>query len=215
MKLETKPEGYFEHNRFEMIQFIDIPISKCLDLGCGQGGYLDLLKSNFENLETWGIEINFDSGEIAKKKGHKISIGDAEKIIDDLPDNYFDLISCNDVLEHFINPFIILEKLKTKLSNNGRIISSLPNVRYYKVMFEYVFKGDWIYREAGVMDKTHFRFFTKKSIERMYYDAGYQVIVNKGINKGKSLKPHLINIFSIFTMDDIKYPQFATDVKKY
>jgi 2-polyprenyl-3-methyl-5-hydroxy-6-metoxy-1,4-benzoquinol methylase len=214
MKLEAKPSGYFEHQRNEMLQFIDFKVNTCLDLGCGRGGFLDLLKSTFENIETWGIEIDKESGEFAKSKGHKISIGNAEEMIEALPDNYFDLISCNDVLEHFLNPYVILEKLRSKLTKDGKLISSLPNIRYYKPMFEYVFKGEWKYREAGVMDKTHFRFFTKKSIQRMYEDAGYKIISNVGINKGKSLKPSIVNVLSFFTMDDIKYPQFATVVSK-
>ena len=210
MILEVKPDGYFEHQRHEMLNFIDFPINKSLDIGCGRGGYLDLLKSKHPNLETWGLEIDANSGEIAKAKGHKVLIGNAEILIDSLPDDYFDLISCNDVLEHFLNPYDILKKLKSKLNDNGKVISSMPNIRYYKPMFEYVFKGEWRYQEAGVMDKTHYRFFTKKSIERMFVDAGYNVVENKGINKGKSLKPSIINVMSLFRMDDIKYPQFAT-----
>lgn len=193
---------------------IDIPLKKCLDLGCGRGGYLDLLKDKYKDVETWGIEIDEVSGKIAKSKGHKISIGNAEEMIDALPDNYFDLISCNDILEHFLNPYIIVEKLKNKLAENGRLVSSLPNIRYYKPMFEYIFKAEWIYREEGVMDKTHFRFFTKKSIQRMYEKAGFKILKNKGINKGKSIKPYLVNLLVLFSMNDIKYPQFATVVKK-
>ena len=210
MILEKKPNGYFEHQRPEMLKFIDIPISKVLDIGCSRGSYLNLLKEKYPNIETWGLEIDSESGKIAESFGHKILIGNAEELIDQMPDNYFDLISCNDVLEHFINPYLILEKLNKKLNNNGRIISSMPNIRYYKPMFEYLFKGDWKYQEAGVMDKTHFRFFTKISIERMYNEAGFKVLKNIGINPGKSLKPTIVNALSMFTMDDIKYPQFAT-----
>lgn len=214
MILETKPDGYFEHQRNEMLSFIDFPVKKSLDIGCGRGGYLDLLKSVYPDLETWGLEIDNESGEIAKAKGHKVLVGNAEEMIDSLPDNYFDLISCNDVLEHFINPYDILKRLKSKLKDDGKLISSMPNIRYYKPMFEYVFKGDWRYQEAGVMDKTHYRFFTKKSIERMFTEAGYRIIQNKGINKGKSSKPSIINFLSLYRMDDIKYPQFATVVTK-
>jgi|AntRauMFilla1563_2_1112583.scaffolds.fasta_scaffold15940_2 2-polyprenyl-3-methyl-5-hydroxy-6-metoxy-1,4-benzoquinol methylase len=210
MILEAKPDGYFEHQRHEMLNFIDFPIKKSLDIGCGRGSYLDLLKSVHPNLETCGLELDAESGEIAKLKGHKVLIGNAEEMIDSLPDDYFDLISCNDVLEHFLNPYDILKRLKSKLKDNGKLISSMPNIRYYKPMFEYIFKGDWRYREAGVMDKTHYRFFTQKSIERMFDEAGYKVVRNIGINKGKSLKPFIINAMLIFRMDDIKYPQFAT-----
>lgn len=214
MELENKPLGYFEHKRPEMRALIDIPVSTVLDLGCGYGGYLNLLKENFPDLETWGLEIDEVAGATARSFGHKIFVGNAEELIDQIPDNYFDLISCNDVLEHFLNPYIILEKLHKKLKPGGRIISSIPNIRHFKAMSMYLFKGEWKYEQAGVMDKTHFRFFTKKSIARMYEDAGFKVLKNIGINRGKSIKPDLINILAFGTMYDIRFPQIATVATK-
>lgn len=214
MQLENKPQGYFEHKRPEMLAFIDIPVKKVLDLGCGYGSYLNLLSEKFPGIETWGLEIDPVAGETAASFGHKIFVGNAEELIDQIPDDYFDLISCNDVLEHFLNPYLILEKLRKKLKNGGRIISSMPNIRYYKAMASYLFDKEWKYEEAGVMDKTHFRFFTQKSIERMYKDAGFKVLKNVGINQGKSSKPAIVNALTFGKMFDIRFPQIATVATK-
>lgn len=209
---EDKPDGYFEHQRPEMLRFIDIDVRSVLDMGCGAGGYLNLLREKFPGIETWGIEIDEAAGSYAQSQGHNVLIGNGGDLLAQVPDGHFDLISCNDVLEHFTDPYSLLRQLRTKLKPGGRLISSLPNIRYYKPMFRYVFKGDWKYEPAGVMDNTHFRFFTKVSIERMYREAGFKILRNEGINAGKSSKPAILNLLAFGTMPDIKYPQVATVV---
>ena len=86
-------------------------------------------------------------------------------------------------------------------------------MRYYKVFVTYFFKKDWKYDDHGVMDKTHLRWFTKKSIKRMYENEGYEIVEHKGINKTKSLKPYLFHILTLFTHRDMSYLQFATVAK--
>jgi alanine dehydrogenase len=71
-------------------------------------------------------------------------------------------------------------------------------------------KKDWKYEDYGVMDFTHLRFFTEKSIIRMFVEAGYSIKISEGINKSKSIKPYLYNIPFLFTQLDIRYPQYAT-----
>ena len=62
-------------------------------------------------------------------------------------------------------------------------------------------------------DKTHFRFFTGKSIQRMYEEEGYTVLKHEGINKSRSIRPFLYNIPVLFRHMDIRYPQYATVAK--
>ena len=87
-------------------------------------------------------------------------------------------------------------------------------MRYHNELRKLLIKKDWKYEQHGVMDFTHMRFFTQKSIRRMYEDAGYSVLINEGINKSKSLKPILYNILFLFTQRDIFYLQFATVASK-
>ncbi len=55
-----------------------------------------------------------------------------------------------------------IAKITQLLSTTGRLIASIPNIRYYRVLQSIVWKGDFHYEEAGILDQTHLRFFVKK-----------------------------------------------------
>lgn len=61
-----------------------------------------------------------------------------------------------------------MRKLKTKLNKDGVLISSILNVRDAKNLFILMIRQNWNYKESGILDSTHFRFFTRKSVKRMY-----------------------------------------------
>jgi hypothetical protein len=83
-------------------------------------------------------------------------------------------------------------------------------MRYHNEIYNLLIKKDWKYQQHGIMDFTHMRFFTQKSIRRMYEDAGYEVKINEGINRTKSIRPYLFNIPFFFTQMDIFYLQYTT-----
>ena len=89
-----------------------------------------------------------------------------------LPDSYFDTIIFADVLEHFVDPSCILGQIKSKLSQHGEIIASIPNVRHWSVLRD-LLEGRWDYVDAGILDRTHLRFFTKSSLVEMFKTAGF------------------------------------------
>ena len=72
---------------------------------------------------------------------------------------------------------------------------------------------DWKYEDYGIMDRTHLRFFTKKSIRRMYEELGFEVLTHVGINRSKSIKPYLFYLLTFFTQLDMQYLQYASVVK--
>jgi 2-polyprenyl-3-methyl-5-hydroxy-6-metoxy-1,4-benzoquinol methylase len=209
MDYDNKPDGYYDNIRHEMIQFLPSDANKILDVGCGNGAFAEALK-DITNAEVWGIEYMEDQAKIALGKLDKVFSGSCENFLDELPDNYFDAIYFNDVLEHLVDPYMVLDKIKNKLTNNGVVISSVPNVRHHKTFLKTLFHKDWKYLDHGVMDRTHLRFFTGKSIRAMYEDLGYTVLLHKGLNKSKSIKPFLYNIPLLFTHMDIRNLQYAT-----
>lgn len=206
---QNKPSGYYDNVRKEMLKFLPETAKKIMDVGCGNGAFASLVKQR-NNAEVWGIELMEEEAKVAQTVLHKVFIGNCEKYIDGLPENYFDAIYFNDVLEHLVDPYAVLETLKSKLSPKGVIISSIPNVRFFRTFWRVVFLKDWKYDEYGIMDKTHLRFFTGKSIKRMYEELGYEVLIHEGINITKSLKPILFNILTLFTQMDIRIHQYAT-----
>jgi|TARA_R110002020_G_scaffold396281_4_gene606442 2-polyprenyl-3-methyl-5-hydroxy-6-metoxy-1,4-benzoquinol methylase len=210
---ENKPNDYYENERPEMLAYLPIEATTVLDVGCSNGQFGAAVKQK-SGAEVWGIEPFESFGKYALDKLDKVFIDTVEGAIDKLPDNYFDVIYFNDVLEHLLDPYTVLAKMKSKLKSDGLVISSIPNIRYFRTFFKLLFKGEWEYQDEGILDRTHVRFFTKKSILNMYENAGYETVSHEGINGSKSLKPLLLHIFLGFRGMDMKYIQFATVARK-
>ncbi len=209
----NKPQDYYENQRPEMLAYLPETVKKVLDVGCSNGAFGAEIK-RISGSEVWGIEPMERFGLLAKEKLDTVFISSVESAIQQLPEGHFDVIYFNDVLEHLLDPYSVLEKMKSKLSPNGKVISSIPNIRYFRTFFKILFNGEWDYTDEGILDRTHVRFFTQKSIRKMYENAGYQVLSHEGINGSRSLKPMLFNIPLGFTAQDIKYRQFATVAMK-
>lgn len=206
---KNKPTGYYDNIRHEMLKYLPPNAKKIIDVGCGNGAFAAVVKEK-NKAEVWGIELMEEEAKIAQTILDKVFIGPCEQFMKELPNAYFDVIYFNDVLEHLADPYTILDILKSKLAKNGVIISSIPNVRFYKTFAKVVFLKNWQYDEYGIMDKTHLRFFTGKSIKKMYSDLNYHVITHEPINTTKSLKPILFNIPLLFSHMDIRHLQYAT-----
>ncbi|MRX70386.1 Ubiquinone/menaquinone biosynthesis C-methylase UbiE [Flavobacterium resistens] len=213
MNYNNKSSQYFSNVRVEMLKYLPKDSSRILEVGCGRGCFGASLKKE-NNREVWGLELMPEEGKEAKKVLDRVLIGKCEDLLNDLPDNYFDAIYFNDVLEHLFDPYSLLKEIKRKLTDKGVVISSIPNIRYHNEFRSFLFKKDWKYEQKGVLDFTHMRFFTGKSIQKMYKDAGYVVNTHEGINKTKSLKPYFLNILFLFTQLDIFYVQYATVASK-
>ena len=211
-ELNDKPDDYYLQARPEMMEFIPENSKKILDAGCGEGYFGKQLKER-NNAEVWGIEIEDKAAQIAEKNIDKVLCGSIEQHIAGLPDNYFDCIVFNDVLEHLADPYSVLKNIKQKLAINGLIVSSIPNVRYFFTLYGLLIKKQWKYEDFGVLDRTHLRFFTKKSIIDMFGALGYDVISIKGINPIRSWKFKILNALSLGYLSDTCYLQYATVVK--
>jgi 2-polyprenyl-3-methyl-5-hydroxy-6-metoxy-1,4-benzoquinol methylase len=200
--------SYYSQIRPEVAAFVPKNIKTILDIGCGQGAFVELVKKQTGAI-TWGVEVVPEIAEKAKDKVDHILVGKIEEEINAIPNGYFDCITMNDVLEHLLEPTEVLKMIRPKLSENGVIVASIPNVRCFYNLYDLILKKDWEYRDAGILDSTHIRFFTKKSMRRMFEHAGYEVINQKGINEIKSWKFRFINfmLFNFFT--DIKFLQYV------
>lgn len=210
--ITAKPKIYFNVVRKEMLPFVPKEAKIILEIGCGDGNFGNLLLENGAK-EVWGIEYEKEQGQIAEKVMTKVFVGDVAEQLLNLPDQYFDAIVCNDVLEHLVDPYTVINKLRPKLKKDGVMISSIPNIRYFRNLFDYFFNKNWDYTDSGIMDKTHFRFFTYKSIRKMFESNGYEVVKMEGINPTKSIRPLIWNIFLLGSFWDIRFLQFATIAK--
>ena len=145
-----------------------------LDLGCSTGVFGRKLREQNKAREVVGVEIFEEAADEAARHYEKVYRRDVEQLNLDC-ESYFDFVICGDIIEHLKDPWRMLGRIKTRLKTEGHALVSIPNVRYWRVLRDLVFRGDWKYRDAGILDRTHLRFFTKKSFLRAMTDAGFDI----------------------------------------
>lgn len=166
-----KIRGNYQGHRYKREVFLRVPKkSKVLEVGCNFGELGKALISKKDCI-VYGIDFYRPSIEIAKRNLTLAKEFNLEKYTLPFKDK-FDIIIFEDVLEHIRYPEIILRLFKKMLAPKGKIIVSLPNVANIKVRFNLLF-GEWNYKERGILDRSHFRFFTKKTSKALIENAGY------------------------------------------
>jgi len=215
-------EIYYRYARKEMANFLPDKYTLVLEIGCAEGNFTDNFK---QGVEIWGIELNSDAAEKAKKKMHCILIGKYDEVYNKLPNDYFNLVVCNDVIEHMEDHDFFFSSVRRKMKDNGYLVGSIPNVRYYYNLKSLLLKRDWKYTDAGILDRTHLRFFTDISIKRTLEKHAFSIERYEGINKLQlnsfsleSILNHAV-IYSAIAMtlgsyNDIRYLQFGFRARK-
>lgn len=199
---------YFAHTRSEMLAFVPLHAKRILEMGCARGEFGAHIKQR-QIAEVWGLELDMAAAACASNRLDNVLQGPLQDHINSLPSGHFDCIVCNDILEHLSDPEAALRALLQLMTPGAVLVGSIPNVRYFPILFDLVWNADWHYADYGVLDRTHQRFFTRKSLERTLRDCGYQPQQITGINPTPSIKAKLASILSLGKLDDCRYLQFA------
>ena len=213
---KRKPADYFQCPRPEMLPFVPVGCRRVLDVGCAEGAFGESLKRS-RGIEVWGVEPTASAAAIAKGRLDNVIEGVFGPEIN-LPKGIFDCILFNDVLEHMLAPEMALRYAWELLAPGGVIVASIPNIRGFPTFWLLLFHARWEYRDSGVLDKTHLRFFTKSSIIAMFEREGFKLETVCGINANcgtpeasrKAWRLYrIVNALCFKMFDDMKFLQFA------
>jgi O-antigen biosynthesis protein len=146
------------------------PNSKVLEFGCAHGRMTKYLKESLQ-CKVHIVEQDYDDLKIAsqwaEKSWHK-------KIEDFNTNEKYDYVIFADVLEHLIEPRQSLLESKFYLNDNGSIWISIPNVGHNSILID-LLNNKFEYKEVGLLDKTHLRFFTEQSLSEMVESCGLKI----------------------------------------
>ncbi len=147
-----------------------------LDVACGSGVHGAELKRLYDH-RVVGVDLSASSIEKAKTRLAEAYVADVTR-----PELYpafgcakFDIIVLSDILEHVADPLDVLGRHLPLLAPGGYVLISLPNVAIWNVRLELLF-GRFEYRDTGTLDRTHMRFFTRRSVRRFFAEAGLDVL---------------------------------------
>jgi SAM-dependent methyltransferase len=144
---------------------------RVLEVGCASGVQTKILR-DAHGCTVTGIEIDPAAARDAAEYCNRVIVGDLETLDlnRELAGQRFDVIVIADVLEHLKHPARVLKQLRSLLDEGGYIVASIPNVVYAGLVLEMAC-GKFDYRPYGLLDDTHLRFFTLKSICRLFEDC--------------------------------------------
>jgi 2-polyprenyl-3-methyl-5-hydroxy-6-metoxy-1,4-benzoquinol methylase len=171
---------YYHHVRLEIQPLLPESASRILDIGAGAGTTLRWLKAIYPNAETTGVEINSALHAELRRNADIAIIGDVDICFPQLQS--YDLILFLDVLEHFVDSASTLRKLSARLDGGGTVIVSVPNLAHLSVSIPLLFRRQFSYRDAGILDRTHLRFFVEQTAVELLNSANF--LVTKGIITG-------------------------------
>ncbi|HEY7901123.1 MAG TPA: class I SAM-dependent methyltransferase [Caulobacteraceae bacterium] len=168
----AKDPDYFGRPRREWIDPLPADRSlKVLELGCGDGATgAEALAAGKCGL--WiGIERQGKAAERARARLSEVIVGDIDSLELSLPPGSFDLLVMGEVLEHLPDPEKTLTRLVRLLKPGGWALASTPNVAHWRIVAGLI-AGRFDYEDEGVMDRTHLKWFTPRSLARAFEAAG-------------------------------------------
>lgn len=144
---------------------------RVLDVGCATGYLARALRD--QGCSVSGLEYDAEAGEQARSLLDRLVIGDlnALALSDAFPGAVFDKIVFGDVLEHLLDPAAVLRSAMTLLAPGGAIVVSIPNVAHGSLRLA-LLQGAWEYRDTGLLDRTHIRFFTLDGLQELLTSVG-------------------------------------------
>lgn len=163
--------------RAEILRLVPDTARAILDIGCSTGTLARQIKERSPSAMVAGIEMDPAMARVAAGVVDKVAVGDVETMDLEatLGRTRFDCIIMADLLEHLRDPWTMLRRAAPFLEPRGALIASIPNVRHYDTVINLVVRGIWPYRDRGIHDRTHLRFFARKNIADLFGPSGLRV----------------------------------------
>ena len=182
------------------------PGAAVLDIGCAVGE-LGRYLTQQKQCVVDGIEANPDAAAIARSFNRQVWEADLEtaSLSELLGDSRYQYIVCADVLEHLRDPSQLLRQVANFLMPGGKLLISIPNVGHMGVFLE-LLSGDFRYREEGLLDQSHLRFFTQRSFLRFLAENGFsghvvdRTIVDLQCSEFSDISPEIVSPFLLWEM---------------
>jgi 2-polyprenyl-3-methyl-5-hydroxy-6-metoxy-1,4-benzoquinol methylase len=172
--------GYYHLVRREIAPLLPKSATRILEVGAGAGGTLNWLKTLYPRARTTAVELNPALRDELKQNADAVIIGPIDHNTSELQN--YDLILLLDVLEHLPNPSATLKTLSKSLTAGGQVIVSVPNVAHLSVSLPLLFQRRFQYQDAGILDRTHLRFFVEDTAVKLL--NGANLIVTAALISG-------------------------------
>ena len=165
--------AYYAQPRPDLVALVRGTGLRVLEVGCASGAVGAELKRQGKAAVVHGVESHGAVASLAEARLDRVWRADVETLDPaELEPPYHALVA-GDVLEHLRDPWSFLRRISQVLAAGAEIVVSVPNIRYLPVVADLVVRGRFDYRCQGVLDRTHLRFFTRRSVHHLLSGSGF------------------------------------------
>ena len=169
--------AYHDHVRHDVLPHIPAAGGQLLDLGGGIGGTAAAAREAglVERVGVADLVAN-DENPTGLDFRYQGNLEDLEFIRGiAAKEGKFNVILALDILEHLVDPWAVVETLHQSLVPGGYLVTSIPNIRNYRALGPLLLKNRFDYQDAGILDRTHLRFFVKSTAVALTASSGLEV----------------------------------------
>lgn len=175
---------YFNRFNPDLLSLIPPDAKTVLEIGCGAGALCAAYRRINPGVEWHGFDADAEAIKVASTRMESADVGDIEDghgyaYFDVDHEDWYDVLVLGDILEHLRQPWAQLKRLAAYVRPGAQVLASIPNVQHWTIIRD-LLNGKWDYADEGLMDRTHLRFFTRKTIKEMFAAAGLQVFEMRG-----------------------------------
>lgn len=169
---------YYDRVNLDLLALIPPHARVVVEVGCGAGA----LGAAYRRINPGGfyvgIEPHLDAARRAEGRLDRVVSSPAADLdiasLGPLP-GPIDVLVFGDVLEHMADPWTVLRRLGDWLPEGGLVLACVPNIQHWSVLLD-LLQGRWRYRDEGLLDRTHLRFFTLEGLEELVRGAGLSLL---------------------------------------
>ena len=176
MKQTPVHDGYNN----DLLALIPIDASLVVEAGSSSGALAKAYKTLNPHCKYVGIEVDPEYVELSKRHCDTVLSADLNQLDDAVLSELND-VDCwifGDVLEHLVDPWELLERVRPSLSESGCVTACIPNMQHWSIQLKLNSGALW-YEDAGLLDKTHLRWFTRQTIIELFTSSGYRIVAGQ------------------------------------
>jgi len=160
----------------DLLEFIPAGMERVVEVGCSSGAMGAAYLAANPGSEYIGLEIEPEYAERARERLSEVVVANIEQ----MDDHAFEILhptDCwifGDVLEHLYDPWKTLRRLRASISETGCVVACIPNAQHWTVQAK-LNTGHFRYEDVGLLDRTHIRWFTRRTIVELFDSSGFQI----------------------------------------
>lgn len=161
----------------DLLEFVPGGAGRVVEAGCADGAFGRAWLDRHPHGDYVGIEVDAALAALARTRLPRVLAADVERLGDATLAALapVDAWVFGDVLEHLVDPWALLARIRATLAPSGVVAACIPNMQHWSVTVRLV-TGELHYEAAGLLDRTHLRWFTRATIGAMFRGAGYDVV---------------------------------------